>query len=231
MERYLEKFYNQLKKHEGSLVKVSTVKSMNRHAKEYLIKLAKLERIEKIIWGWYYVTPKKEPATALEFLAKDKNFKIIIGQSAASFWNQDFIHRNAVSIAVNSLSYKKVLEAFAKKHGWNILIEYNKGAEGIKYRKFGNLLVEDREQTIIECMRRWAFVDAIATLYANKNLPFQQLIKHSFWVRISGTDVRVRQAIDYAAYKLFKAGRKVYIKNEFVRTELDEAISKVNEFE
>jgi len=232
MERYLIEFYKKLNKYESSLIKVGSIKSLNIHAKEYLNKLAKSGKIEKIAWGWYYITPKKEPATALEFLARDKNFKVVVDQSAASFWNQDFVHRNAVTIAVNSLPYKKALESFVKRRGWNISIEYDKKLDKIKYRNLGNLLVEDRERTIIECMKRWAFIDAIAVLAANKNLSFQRLMKDSFWIRISGTDTRVKQAIEYSVYKLFKTGgRKVDIKNEFIRAELDEAISKVSEFE
>lgn len=232
MENYLKEFYKRLKKYEGSLVKVSSIKNLNIYAKEYLIKLAKFGKIEKIAWGWYYILPKVEPRDALEFLAKDRNFKVVIGQTAASFWNQDFIHRNVVTISVNNLSYKKALEAFAKKRKWNMLIEYNKRGENIKYTKFGNLLIEDRHQTIIDCMKRWAFIDAIAILSANKNLSFHQLIKNSFWIRISRTDVRVKQAIEYVVCKLPKDGEtKIDIKNEFIRAELDEAISKVSEFE
>lgn len=227
----MKEFHNQLKKYEGSLVKVSSIKGLNAHAKEYLIKLAKLEKVEKVTWGWYYITPKTQPENTLEFLAEDKNFKVVVSQSAASIWNQDFIHRNTVTIAVNSLSYKRALEAFAKKHGWYISVEYDKISVEIKHRKIGNLLVEDREQTIIDCMKKWAFVDAIATLSASRNLSFRQLIKDSFWVRVFGTNIRVKQAIEYATYKLKVSGRRVNIKNEFVQRELDEAIAKVSEFE
>lgn len=228
MERYLEEFHNQLKKYEGNLVKVSSIKRMNKHAKEYLIKLAKSGKIEKIAWGWYYIIPRVEPITALDFLSKDKNFKVVIGQSAASFWNQDFIHRDTVSIIVDRLSYKRALETFAKKRGWSIIIEYNKNARDIKRKKFGNLLIEDPEQTIIDCMKRWAFIDAAAVLVANKDrLNRKKLMESSYWARISGTNVRVKQAIEYICKS--KDGRK--IKNEFIRTGLDEAISKVSEFE
>jgi hypothetical protein len=54
---------------------------------------------------------------AWEFLAKDKGFKVIIKQTAASIWNYDFIHRDVFRLAVNNRSYKRALEAFAKKHG------------------------------------------------------------------------------------------------------------------
>ncbi len=84
MQDYLKEFYNTLKKHEGSLVRVSAAKKLNKNAREYLTKLAKQNIVEKSSWGWYYVKPKKE-ASALEFLQQDQNFKAVVNQSAASF--------------------------------------------------------------------------------------------------------------------------------------------------
>jgi hypothetical protein len=98
--------------------------------------------IEKVTWGWYWIPD--EVKDIWEFLRKDKNFEVISSQTAASFWNHDFIHRNIYIVKVNNKSYGKALEAFARSKGWNV------------------------EETIINCMQNLAFVDAFAVLYANR---------------------------------------------------------------
>ncbi len=236
MQAYLKKFYDAVKKHEGSLVRVSSAKRINKNAKEYLAKLVKQGLIEKDVWGWYYIKPKKE-ANVLEFLQQDQNFKAIVSQSAASFWNNDFIHRESLNVVVDSISFKKALEAFAKKKGWQLTVEYNRDARKLKFEKIKKLAVEGPAETIIECISKWAFADAMAVLVVNKNrINWQKLIERSYWVRVSGTNVRAKQAIEYAAYQLNKTGfkfnvRKITIKNNFVKQELDEAVEKVLEFE
>ena len=233
MEEYLKEFHTQLKKHEGSLVKVNAIKSLNRNAKEYLNKLSKLEKIGKVEWGWYYITPKIQPKNALEFLAKDKNFKIIIGQTAASFWNHDFIHRDSIRIAVNNHSYKKAVESFAAKRGWRINAEYSRHADKIKRKKIGNLFVEDMVGTIVDCIKQWAFMDAIALLSTNsEELVKRDLMRESYWSRVSGSNVRVKQVIEYSAAKLGlrKFAGRANIKEDFIRRVLDEAVDKVVEF-
>ena len=255
MQAYLKEFYSKLKKYRSSLVKVSTAKKLDNNAKEYLVKLAKQAVIEKVAWGWYYIpekysfsesrrsraspkiTPKKDVA-ALEFLHQDQNFKIVVSQSAASFWNQDFVHRETLNIVVDDRPLKKVLETFAKKKGWQFSVEYNKDAHKLKYEKIKKLSVEGPNEVIIECVKNWAFVDAIAVLVVNKNkINWHKLSKKSYWTRISGTNVRVRQAIEYVAYQLNKKtdsrfdAKKITINNNFVRQELDEAVEKVLEFE
>ena len=237
MQTYLKEFYDALKKHEGSLVSVSTAKKINKNAKAYLFNLEKQGVVEKAAWGWYYVKPKKE-ASALEFLQQDQNFKAIVSQSAASFWNHDFIHREALNVVVDDKSFGKALAAFAKKKGWQLTIEYNKDARKLKFEKIRKLSVEGPDTAIIECVKNWAFADAIAVLVVNKNrINWQKLTGRSYWTRISGTDVRARQAIEYAAYQLNKKSdtkfnvRKITINDNFVRQELDEAVEKVLEFE
>ena len=233
MEKYLEEFRSQLKKHEGSLVKVSAIKSLNRHAKEYLNRLSKLKKLERVEWGWYYITPKVQPKNALEFLAKDRNFKIIVGTTAASFWNLDFIHRDSVDMAVDNHSYKKAVESFAIKRGWRVNAEYSRHADKIRRKKFGNLAVEDREETIVDCVKQWAFMDALALLSANrKELAKGDLMKESHWSRVSGSNVRVKQVIEYAAAKLGlkKFAGRADIKEDFIKRVLDEAVEKVVEF-
>ena len=233
MEEYLKEFHTRLKRHEGSLAKVSTVKSLNNNAKEYLNRLSKLETIEKVEWGWYYITPKIQPRNALEFLAKDMNFKIVVKATAASFWNHDFIHRDSISIAVNNHSYKKAVESFAAKRGWRISAEYSRHADKIKRKKIGNLFVEDRAGTIVDCIKQWAFMDAIALLSANsEELVKRDLMRESQWSRVSGSNVRVKQVIEYSAAKLGlrKFAGRAGIKEDFIRRVLDEAVEKVVEF-
>lgn len=78
-------------------------------------KLAKAGLIEKVRWGWYWVHDKiKDP---LEFFEKDRRFKIVSCQSAASLWNQDFIHRDAYLLKVRDRSYAGALEEFAGRRG------------------------------------------------------------------------------------------------------------------
>jgi hypothetical protein len=236
MDPYLKEFHRKLKSYEGSLIKVSSTKRMNRNAKEYLAKLAKEGVIEKAAWGWYYVKPRKS-TDLLGFLQQDRNFKAIIGQSAASFWNQDFVHREGLSVAVDSLSFKKALESFAEKRGWGIAVDYSKNPRISGFAKIKGLYIERPDMSIIECMKKWAFVDAVAVLAAWKGrIDWQWLVHKSYWSRISGTGVRVRQAIEYVAFGLkIKAKnfrpRKTRIKDSFVRQELDEAVEKVLEFE
>lgn len=225
MERYLEEFRDQLKEHEGSLVRVSSVRG--RYAKQFLGALAREGAIERVAWGWYYVPARHRPASVLEFLAGDRNFKVVTGQTAASFWNGDFIHRDSVSVTVEDHSYKRALEAFVAKSGWSIEVEVDKEARRIPHKRFGPLAVEDRESAIVDCFQRWAFVDAIATLSPRA---VERVKRDAYWNRIAGSDVRVGQAVEYAAHKLYGSGREVSISDAYVREELDEAIEKVMEF-
>ncbi len=237
MQNYLKEFYGVLKKYEGGLIRVSSAKKLNKNSREYLTNLEKQSVVEKAAWGWYYIKPKKE-AGALEFLQQDQNFKAFVSQSAASFWNHDFIHREMLTVVVDNKSFKKALEAFAKKKGWQLTVEYNKNARKLKFEKIKKLSVEGPDTSIIECVKNWAFADAIAVLVVNKkSINWQKLTERSYWIRVSGTDVRVRQVIEYAAYQLNKKTdinfdvRKISINNIFVKRELDEAIEKVLEFE
>jgi hypothetical protein len=95
--RYLEEFHKALKTPwAGSLVKVSQLR--HDHAKEYLNKLAREGAVERVAWGWYWVPVAVKDVW--DFLAKDQNYKVIAARTAASFWNQDFIHRNVYRIKV-----------------------------------------------------------------------------------------------------------------------------------
>lgn len=235
MQAYLKKLYSQLeKKYKGSLVSVKTVKSTMPNAKEYLRKLAKHGLIEKVTWGWYWIP--NEIKDIWDFLAKDKNFKIISAQTASSFWNYDFVHRDAYLLKIIDRSYSRALKEFAKKRGWRIELEYVKPEEA-SYKKVGNLLIEDVEDSIIECIQRWAFIDAFATLYTNrKKLDLDSLEKKAYWKRITRSNIRVRQVLEYG-YSIANqlTGKRLFpskqpkLKDEFMKNEVEEAMEKVIE--
>jgi len=234
MPKYLQEFGKRLRPFKGSLVRVSSVKEIEPKAKEYLNKASKEGVIERIKWGWYWVPAKVE--SVWDFLAKDKNFKVVSAQTAASFWNNDFVHRDIYVLKVNDRSYGKALKAFAKKKGWNIEFEFSKDPSKIKYRKVGNLLVENVEENVIACLQNWAFADAFATLYGNRNkIDLKRLYKESYWKRISKTNVRAKQALEYGFHQLEEMSgvefphRETKLEDDFVRREIDEAIEKVVE--
>lgn len=234
MRKYLTEFNTKLKPFKGSLVRVSSVKEIEPNAKEYLYKLATEGSIERVKWGWYWIPA--EVRSVWDFLEKDRNFKVVSAQTAASFWNNDFIHRDVYVLKVKNKSYGKALKEFAKKKGWNVEVEYSKDAANIKYRRVGDLLVEDMEENVIECLQNWAFADAFATLYENKDkINFDRLYRESYWKRISKTNVRARQALEYGFHQLGElAGfefphREIRLEDDFVKREIDEAVEKVIE--
>ncbi len=231
MSEYLEQFYGMIEREwKGSLVKVEFIKEPN--AKEYLNKLAKAGLVERVAWGWYWIPDRIRDVW--DFLGKDRNFKVVSSQSAASLWNYDFIHRDVVVLKVRDRSYRRALQEFAKRRGWNVEVEY---AEKIKYKKIGKLFVEDIEDTVVGCLQHWAFADAFAVLYANrKKLSLEKLSTRSYWRRISGTNVRVGQALEYGAGRMNElSGTRLFtarpsgLKDRFVRSEIDEAVEKVVE--
>ncbi len=231
MPEYLEQFYRRIKrKWKGSLVKVEFVKEPN--AKEYLNKLAKVGLIERIAWGWYWIPDGVEDVW--DFLRKDKNFKVVSSQTAASLWNYDFVHRDIVVLKVRDRSYGKALQEFAKKRGWDVKVEH---AEKIDYKKIKGLFVEDLGDTIVDCLQNWAFMDAFAVLHANRTkLKLKKIVDRSYWRRVSGTDVRIRQALEYGTHRMNElSGKRLFpvrglsLKDKFVKSVIDEAVEKVVE--
>ena len=106
----------------------------------------------------------------------------------------------------------------------------------IKYRKIGNLFVEDIEDNVIECIQNWAFADAFATLYENRDrINLDRLYKESYWKRISKTNVRAKQALEYGFHRIGELSgvefphREPKLGDAFVRREIDEAIERVVE--
>ena len=234
MPGYLTEFNEKLSPFKGSLVRVNSVRNIEPHAKEYLNKLAKEGLIERVKWGWYWIPTKVEDFW--DFLEKDKNFKVISAQTAASFWNNDFIHRNVYVLKVKDKSYGQALKEFSKKKGWNVEVEYSKDASKIKYRKVGSLRVEDIEENVIECVQNWAFADAFATLFENRHkINLDRLYKESYWRRVSKTNVRVKQALEYGFHQVSELGgvefphRETKLEDDFVKREIDEAVEKVVE--
>jgi len=229
---YLENFYEKLKRWKGSLVKTKMLKEQN--AKEYLNRLARTGLVERISWGWYWIPVKIKDE--LDFLSKDKNFKVIAAQTAASFWNADFVHRDFYIVKVNDRSYAKALEEFSKQKSLKIKVKYVK--DKIDYVRIGRLNIEKIEDSIIDCLQNWAFIDAFATLYVNiKRVNFENLLKENYWKRIPKSSVRTGQVLGYGCYRLNKLTqkklfpvRKTSLEDRFIKKEVDEAIEKVVEY-
>jgi hypothetical protein len=221
MERYLKEFLEELsRKWKGSLIKVDFISHKN--AKEYLNKLTKQGKIERIVWGWYYVPDKF--GDALDFLRKDRNFKILVAQTAASFWNGDFVHRNIYFIVVEDKSYKKALESFARKRGWNFRIEVNENARSeIIFTRENGLNIEKPAYSAMECLQNWAFIDAFSLILTNKGV--RAKMRDFYWKRISGTNVRIGQVIGYGLNR--KGASKI---PDTIKEDIDESIEKVKEF-
>jgi hypothetical protein len=233
MPDYLKEFNEKLRDLEGSLVRVKSIKGIEPNAKEYLNKLSQEGLIERVTWGWYWVPT--EVKDIWDFLEKDKNFKVVSAQTAASFWNNDFVHRDVYVLKVKDRSYGKAVKEFTKKKGWNVEVEYLRDSSKIRFRKLGNLLVEDIEDNVIECLQNWAFTDAFATLYENRDkINLDRLYKESYWKRISKTNVRAKQALEYGFHQMGELSgeelfphRETKLEDDFVRREIDEAVEKV----
>lgn len=235
---YLEEFAESLEsKLKGSLFKVKEAESLNNRAKEYLHRLERAGLVERVCWGWYYLPSKvKDP---LDFLRRDKSFKVLIKQTASSFWNYDFVHRNVYRIAVEKSSYRDALEEFAKKKGWIFEIEQHEDLrKKFHYQGIDGLYVERPDSCIVNCMADWSFLDAFATLYFRRDeVRWNRLKDLGRWKRISRTDVRVWNVIKYGCrlfnehfrVKIFNV-RNTRLEREDVRELVQEAVEKVVEF-
>lgn len=231
----LQDFYAQLKgKYEGSLIRVKDAISVDKNAKEYLNRLAGRGLVEKVTWGWYYTGKNKKDIW--EFLRNDKNFKILVGQTAASFWNHEFVHRDIVTLYVKDRSYGNALEELSRKRNWKI--EAYHSQDPPKYVRIGSLNVQKLEENIIDCASRWAFLDALATIYENrKKVNLEKIAEHYYWNRLPGSDIRIGQVLGYAFRKFNEAmhkqlfpAYKTRLQDKFVRRTIDEAVEKVIEF-
>ncbi len=223
---YLERFYGRLNKDwHGSLVRI---KSLNHpYAKEFMHELSRKGLVERISWGWYWVPDNVKDVW--DFLAHDRNIKILADQTAASFWNGDFVHRDAYVIKVQDASYGKALAAFGQKRGWNFHIKVVPQLP--PYVRKNGVLIEALEPTILHCLQEWSFMDGFAALYANKRrIDLNRLLKAGYWRRLSGTNVRVKKVLEYGYSQLTKpSSHKIgsRLNDRFVAQEIDEAVEKV----
>lgn len=233
---YLQRFSTALRKRvDGSLFTVRDAAQIDARAKEYLHRLEKLGEVNRVYWGWYYIP--EEQRDVWDFLAKDRGFKVVVKQTAASIWNYDFIHRNVYRLAVEDSSYKKALEGFGRKRGWIFEVEYYNKMP-YSYREMDGLFVETPESCLVNCMAEWAFLDAFAILYFRRDeVSFEKVRELARWKRILRTDVRVWDAVRHG-FNLFnqQIGKKVFdvratrLEQEDVRDLVEEAVEKVMEF-
>ena len=222
MERYLVELRRQLKAEwGGSLVKVASIRIP--YAKEYLGKLSKKGEIERVYWGWYWVPSKLSDAQ--EFLRRDKNFKVLANQTAASFWNHDFVHRDTLIVKVNEKSYGKALENFAKKRGWSIQAIYTD--KKLSYVSLTGLRIETMEQSIINCLKSYAFEDAFAAIRVNRHkIKINEIGRRHYWELLPHTKVRIGSILAYSWARM-SGGHARRIGDDFVRRTVDDALTRV----
>jgi len=232
----LESFRAALAKEWSSgLFRVRDVEKVHSRAKEYLYRLSKSGMVRRVGWGWYCIP--EEYGDPWDFLARDRGFKVIIKQTAASVWNYDFIHRDIYRLAVEDRSYKRALENFAKQMGWSFEVEYHDKVP-YEYRRIDDLLVEAPESCIVSCMSEWSFTDAFAILYFRRDeVDFEKLRQMAKWRRISKTDTRVWTAVKYGCGLLNeKLGKRIFrirstdLKRDDVKELIEEAVEKVIKF-
>jgi len=235
---YLEKFFEHLEsKWEGSLFTVKDVEQIHHRAKEYLYRLEKAGKVERVCWGWYYLPG--EIKDVWDFLAKDRGFKVVIKQTASSIWNYDFIHRNVYRLAVKNPSYKRALKEFARKKSWIFEVEYYDNLKKkFDYQKVDGLFVEKPDSCIVNCTVDWSFLDAFATLYFRRDeIPLENVKNLGRWKRISKTNVRAWNVIKYGCNLLNKYlnedvfnVRDTSLRREDLKELVEEAVEKVVEF-
>ncbi len=233
---YLEQFSSALRERwRGSLFTVSEAKRIDARAKEYLHRLRRLGEVERVHWGWYYL-PEKH-MDVWDFLTRDRGFKVLIKQTAASIWNYDFVHRNVYRLAVEDSAYKRALERFGKNRGWIFEVEYHDKIP-YEYREVDSLFIETPESCLVSCIAAWSFLDAFAVLYFRRDeISFNKVKELARWKRISRTDVRVWNAIKYGC-RLFdeQIGRRMFnmkaarLEQVDVKELIEEAVEKVVEF-
>ena len=233
---YLEGFRAALTKEwSGGLFKVRDAEKVHPRAKEYLHRLSRISMVRHIGWGWYCISVEYEDPW--DFLVKDKGFKVVIKQTAASIWNYDFIHRDIYRLAVEDRSYKRALESFAKQIGWSFEVEYHDKIP-YDYRRVDELFVEIPESCIVSCMSEWSFTDAFAVLYFRRGeVDLEKLRRIVRWRRISGTDIRVWTAVKYGCNLLNeRLGRRIFkvrstkLRHDDIKELIEEAVEKVVEF-
>lgn len=232
---YLDELVKALsEKWNGSIFSVDEATKLDPRAKEYLYRLNKMGEVRRVTWGWYYIPEKYEDI--FDFLAKDKGFKVLVKQTAASVWNYDFVHRNVYRLAVKDQSYKRALESFGEEMGWILEVEsYEKMP--YEFEEVDSLFVETPESCLVNCVSDWAFLDAFAVSYFRRDeISLKKVKELARWKRISRTDTRAWTAIKYGC-GLFneKLGERVFdVRKTSLRGDakelIEEAVEKVVEF-
>jgi hypothetical protein len=227
---YLEHFRRKLERRwKGSLISVAEAREIEPNAKKYLSELAAAGEITKVSWGWYWIADKYRDF--FDFLGKDKHFKVLQKQSAAAFWNGDFIHRESYSVAVRDRSYARALRSFASLQGWKVEVEAREFQEG-EYGRMQGLPVEALEETIVDCVKEWAFADAFASIFQNhKAVDWDRISKH-YWERIPRSNVRVGQVLKYGEAIMDREPERPVrsaIPDGFVSRQVEEAAQRVIE--
>lgn len=232
---YLDAFNAALRRdYSGSLFSVKHAHQIHPRAKEYLYRLKSSGEVRHVGWGWYYIPGEQD---VWGFLAADRNFKVLIKQTAASMWNYDFVHRNVYRLAVRDRGFKRALESFGERRGWIFEVEVYEKKIPYEYERVGNLLVESLESSIVSCIADWSFLDSLSALYFRREeVDFRKLRRISRWRRISRSSTRVWSVIKYAC-NLFNEGfgEKIFdvrrtSLNRDVKELVDEAVGKVIEF-
>jgi len=231
---YLGRFLGKLdRRWKGSLISVAEAKAIESNAKKYLSQLAGTSQVDKVTWGWYWVPD--EYKDFFDFLAKDRHFKVLQKQSAAALWNGDFIHRDSFTIAVRNSSYARALKTFTKSQGWNVEVE-TRDFEKNQYRRMRGLPVEELEDTIVDCVKEWAFADAFASVRQNKDAVNWDRISRHYGERIPQSNIRVGQVLKYGTAMmrsrsgdLEHGAHLARIPDDFVRRQVEEAAERVSE--
>lgn len=218
----------------GSIFSVDEASKLDPRAKEYLHRLNKIGGVRRVTWGWYCIPEKYEDV--FDFFAKDRGFKVLVKQTAASVWNYDFVHRNVYSLAVEDRSYKRALESFGEEMGWILEVEsYEKMP--YEFEEVDGLFVETPESCLVNCVSDWTFLDAFAVLYFRRDeISLKKVKELARWKRISRTDTRAWTAIKYGC-GLFneKLGGRVFNVRKTslggdAKELVEEAVEKVVEF-
>lgn len=232
----LGEFYQGIRARYGrSLFRVGDVKEWEAHAKEYLYRLRRRGAVERIDWGWYHLP--EEPQDIWDFLAQDKHPKVVIKQTAARFWNQDFVHRNIYHVAVEDPSYKRALESYLDRQGWQAEIELSE-LDRIPSESVDGLPVQKAESCLVDCIAEWSFTDALAVLFFHKtDIALPEIKEYGRWRRIAHSEVRVWQAVRYACTSFNRYAqqeifpvRRTELSDELIKNLMDEAVEKVMEF-
>ena len=230
--RYLDQFKNRLEKGwKGSLVSVAEAKTIEPNAKKYLSQLAQRGQIKKVIWGWYWVP--EHSRDFFDFLGRENHFKVVQKQTAGAIWNGDFIHRDIYCIAVRDRSYGKALEKLASSLGWKVQAE-TKAFKKNEYERVGRVYVERLEDTIVDCVKEWAFADAFASLQQHYRKVDWDKITRRYWERLSGSNVRVGSVLKYGT-SIMNHNRETGIYSEnrskvsdaFIKRQVEEAAERV----